>query len=316
MIAAPATSMNGDGMSDEPSRDMIGYGAQPPYAGWPNNARLALNFVVNYEEGAEYGVLNEDGHSETLLSDAGTLAPRLGSRDLNIESGYEYGSRCGLWRILRLFDERDLPFTAYAVGLALEQNPEAAAAIGDAGCDVVSHAWRWIDYHGMTEAEERDHIKRSVETIERLTGARPVGWYTGRPSINTRRLVVEEGGFLYDCDAYNDDLPYWTLVDGAPHLVICHTHDNNDSRFARSPYFSVGDDFFVYIKDAFDWLYAEGAEVPKMMTVALHCRLIGRPGRIGALARFLDYVARRDDAWICQRVEIARHWIANHPYQG
>ncbi len=295
---------------------MIGYGGQPPYAGWPNDARVALNFVVNYEEGAEYNVLNEDGQSETLLSDAGTVAPRLGTRDLNVESGYEYGSRSGLWRILGIFDERQLPFTAYAVGLALEQNPEAAAAIKAAGCDVVSHAWRWIDYHGMAEEEEREHIRRSVETIERLTGARPVGWYTGRPSINTRRLVVEEGGFLYDCDAYNDDLPYWTEVDGEPHLIICHTHDNNDSRFARPPYFTLGEDFFTYIKDAFDWLYTEGAEVPKMMTVALHCRIVGRPGRIGALARFLDYVERLDDVWICQRGEIARHWIANHPYQG
>jgi len=272
--------------------------------------------VVNYEEGAEYCVLNGDAHSETILSDLSTLEPRWGGRELNIESGYEYGSRCGIWRVLRLLEDRGIAFTTYAVGLALEQNPDAAAAIGAANCDVVSHAWRWIDYHDMAEDEERDHIRRCVETIERLTGARPIGWYTGRPSPNTRRLVVEEGGFLYDSDAYNDDLPYWTEVAGQPHLVICHTHDNNDSRFARAQGFTLAEEFFTYIKDAFDWLYAEGAEAPKMMTVAVHCRLIGRPGRIAGLARFLDHVQRQDDVWICRRGEIARHWIANHPHSG
>ena len=302
-------------MTEDHPRDLIGYGAHPPRPEWPEGARLAFNLVVNYEEGAEYSVLNGDPRSESILSDLATVEPRWGERDLNIESGYEYGSRCGLWRVLRLLKARGVAFTTYAVGLALERNPDAAAAIAAANCDVVSHAWRWIDYHGMAEDEEREHIRRSVETIARLTGARPVGWYTGRPSFNTRRLVVEEGGFLYDCDAYNDDLPYWTEVAGRPHLVICHTFDNNDSRFSRAPGFAVAEDFFTYLRDAFDWLYAEGAEAPKMMTAAVHCRLIGRPGRIAGLARFLDHVERHDDVWICRRGEIARHWIARHPYR-
>jgi putative urate catabolism protein len=301
---------------EHPDRDLAGYGARPPQAEWPKGARLAFNLVVNYEEGAEYCVLNGDAHSETILSDLSALEPRWGGRELNIESGYEYGSRCGVWRVLRLLEDRGVAFTTYAVGLALEQNPEAAAAIAAANCDVVSHAWRWIDYHDMTEDEERDHIRRCVETIERLTGTRPIGWYTGRPGPNTLRLVVEEGGFLYDSDAYNDDPPYWTEVAGRPHLVICHTHDNNDSRFARAQGFALAEEFFTYIKDAFDWLYSEGTEAPKMMTVAVHCRLIGRPGRIAGLARFLDHVQRHDDVWICQRGEIARHWTAKHPYPG
>jgi putative urate catabolism protein len=303
-------------MIEGPPRDLIGYGARPPHAAWPGGARLALNLVVNYEEGAEYCLLNGDPHSETILSDLSGLTPRRGGRELNIESAYEYGSRAGLWRILRLLEGRRLPYTVYAVGQALEQNPEAAAAIAAADCDVVSHAWRWIDYQEVPEEEERDHVRRCVAAIERLTGARPVGWYTGRPSLNTRRLVVEDGGFLYDCDAYNDDLPYWTLVAGKPHLVICHTLDNNDSRFSRAQGFDLAEEFFTYIRDGFDWLYAEGAEAPKMMTVAVHCRLIGRPGRIAGLARFLDHVQRHDDVWICQRQAIARHWIAQHPYSG
>ncbi len=299
-----------------PPRDLVGYGRRPPRANWPGRARLALNLVVNYEEGAESCVLNGDAHSETLLSDLSGLDPLEGTRGLNIESCYEYGSRVGVWRILRLMAERALPFTTYAVGQALEQNPEAAAAIAEADCDVVAHGWRWIDYQFVPEAEERDHIRRSVETIARLTGERPVGWYTGRPSLNTRRLVVEEGGFLYDCDAYNEDLPYWTLVDGTPHLVLCHTLDCNDSRFTRAQGFDLGDDFFTYMRDSFDWLHAESAEIPRFMTVAVHCRLIGRPGRIGALARFLDHVQRHDDVWICQRRAVARHWIDHHPFEG
>lgn len=265
--------------------------------------------MLSYEEGAESCVLNGDRQSETILSDLSGLMPRLGERDLNIESSYEYGSRAGVWRILRLFEERGLPFAVHAVGLALEQNPEVAAAIAAADCDVVAHAWRWIDFHGMAEEEERVHIRRSVETIARLTGQRPLGWYTGRPSRNTRRLVVEEGGFHYDCDAYNDYLPYWTLVDGRPYLVICPALDTNDSRFARAQGFDLAKEFFVYVRDAFDWLYAEGAETPKMLAVALHCRLIGQPGRMAGLARFLDHVQRHDDVWICRREAIARHWI-------
>ncbi len=300
---------------DDPPRDLIGYGARPPQVEWPQGARLALNLVLNYEEGAETCVLNGDACSETLLSEMSGLVPRAGARDLNVESNYEYGSRVGFWRILRVFEERALPFTTYAVGLALEQNPEAAAAIREADCDVVAHGWRWIDYHCVGEAEERDHIDACVATIARLTGERPLGWYTGRPSPNTRRLVVEEGGFLYDCDAYNDDLPYWTRVGGKPHLVICHGLDTNDSRFARAQGFDLAEQFFIYMRDAFDTLYAEAAEAPRMLIVAVHGRLIGRPGRIGGLARFLDHAQGHDGVWICRRRDIARHWIAHCPYR-
>jgi putative urate catabolism protein len=303
-------------MSKTGPRDLVGYGRQPPLVQWPGAARVAVNVIVNYEEGAEYCVLNGDSHSETLLADLSGLTPLYGCRDLNVESVYEFGSRIGFWRILRLLEERRLPFTVYAVGQALQGNPEAAAAIREAHCDVVAHGWRWIDYQFIGEAEERDHIRRCVEVISDLTGERPLGWYTGRPSCNTRHLVAEEGGFIYDCDAYNDELPYWTVVNGKPHLVICHTLDCNDSRFTRAQGFNMADEFFVYLKETFDWLYAEGAERPRMMTVATHCRLIGRPGRIASLARFLDYVGKRDKVWICQRGEIARHWIAHHPYSS
>jgi putative urate catabolism protein len=297
---------------DQP-RDLVGYGGQPPHAAWPGGARVALNLVLNYEEGAEYCVLNGDAHSETILSDLSGLVPRQGERDLNIESAYEYGSRVGFWRLLALFQDRGVPFTTYAVGLALEQNPEAAAAIGAADCDLVGHGWRWIDYHGVPVGEERRHIRQTVETIGRLAGRAPAGWYTGRPSLETRRLVVEEGCFLYDSDAYNDDLPYWTRVGGRPHLVICHALDTNDSRFTRAQGFDVAEEFFTYLRDAFDWLYAEGALRPRMMTVGLHGRLIGRPGRIAGLARFLDHVLSHDQVWVAKREEIARHWIAHHP---
>ena len=299
---------------DDLPRDLIGYGAHPPWVAWPGGARLALNLVVNYEEGAEYCILNGDAHSETALSELSGLAPLHGQRHLNIESTYEYGSRVGFWRVLRLLQDRKLPFTTYAVGLALEQNPEAAAALREADCDVVAHGWRWIDYQNVDEAAERDHIRRCVETIARLTGERPLGWYTGRPGPNTRRLVVEEGGFLYDSDAYNDDLPYWTLVEGRPHLVICHALDTNDSRFSRAQGFDLAEQFFTYMRDSFDTLYAESAETPRMMTIAVHGRLIGRPGRIGGLARFLDHAQGHDGVWICQRHEIARHFMAQCPY--
>ncbi len=303
-------------MSAEPPRDLIGYGASPPDPAWPGGARLALNLVVNYEEGAEYCLLNGDDRSETILSELGGLAPLQGARDLNMESNYEYGSRAGFWRVLRLFQERGLPFTTYAVSLALEQNPRAAAAIAAADCDVVAHGWRWIDYREVAEATEREHIARSVATIEHLTGARPLGWYTGRPSANTRRLVVEDGGFLYDSDAYNDELPYWTHVGGRSHLIICHTLDCNDSRFSRAQGFDLAEHFATYMTDTFDTLYAEGARSPKLLTVAVHGRLIGRPGRIAGLARFLDHVARHDKVWVCKRENVARHWIARHPYAG
>jgi len=294
-------------------RDLVGYGARPPKAEWPGGARVAVNFVLNYEEGAEYCVLDGDTHSETVLSDLSGLEPLMGLRHLNIESAYEYGSRVGVWRILELFASRGLPFTLYAVGYALAKNPAVAEAVAAAGHDTVAHGWRWIDYQLMGEAEEREHIRLAIDTIERLMGSRPLGWYTGRPSPNTRRLVVEEGGFLYDCDAYNDDLPYWTRVAGRSHLVIPHALDTNDSRFSRAQGLDHADDFFRYCKDAFDWLYAEGERCPRFLTVSLHCRLIGRPGRIGGLARLLDYVAGHERAWVCRRLEVARHWMTRHP---
>ena len=299
-----------------PDRDLVGYGQHPPNPIWPGAARLALNIVVNYEEGAEYCILNGDTRSETLLSDLSGLEPLYGARHLNIESSYEYGSRVGIWRVLQLLRDRELPFTCYAVGLALQQNPRVAEAIAGSDCDVVAHGWRWIDYQDVPEAVERDHIGRCVETIADLTGNRPLGWYTGRPSPSTRRLVVEEGGFVYDSDAYNDELPYWTQVDGKAHLVICHSLDTNDSRFTRAQGFDLAEQFFAYMRDSFDCLYAEGAEHPKLMTVAVHGRLIGRPGRIAGLTRFLDHVLRHENVWICKRDEIASHWVTNHPYSA
>ena len=295
-------------MGDELQRDLSGYGAEPPQPRWPGNARIALNFVVNYEEGAEYSLLNGDDRPETILSEVAAAPPVLGQRDLNMESMYEYGARAGVWRVLRAFKERGVIPTVYAVGLALQRNPRVAAAIAAAGCDVVAHGWRWIDYAAIDEAQEREHIRQCVELIAAMTGRRPIGWYTGRPSLNTRRLVVEEGGFLYDGDAYADDLPYWITLGRRAHLVVPHSFDNNDSRMARNQDLPTPDLFFQYLRSAFDALYAEGATAPKMMTVSLHCRLIGRPGRIGGLTRFLDYVLTHDRVWLCRREEIARHW--------
>jgi len=303
-------------VAEEVERDLVGYGARPPHPRWPGNARLALNFVVNYEEGAEYSLLNGDDRPETILSEVGAAPPVPGLRDLNMESMYEFGARAGVWRVLAAFRDRGVVPTFYAVGLALERNPAVGEAAAAAGCDVVAHGWRWIDYAPVPEAEERDHIARTVDAIRRITGKRPIGWYTGRPSLNTRRLVVEEGGFLYDGDAYADDLPFWLKVAGKPHLIVPHAFDTNDSRMARNQDLPVGDLFFHYLRDAFDALYREGETSPKMMTVSLHCRLIGRPGRIGGLCRFLDYVTARERVWICRREDIARHWIAHHPAGG
>ncbi len=297
----------------KPGRDFVGYGGRPPDPAWPGGARLAVNLVLNYEEGAEYSLGEGDGIAESVLSDLAAAPPIEGGRNLNIESLYEYGSRVGFWRILELFRERALPFTVNAVGRALELNPRAAAAIAEADADVQSHGWRWIDYHAVPEDVEREHIAQCVETIERLVGAPPLGWYTGRPSPNTRRLVVEHGGFLYDSDAYNDDLPYWTTDYGRPHLILPYSLDCNDSRCARNQGFDHADDFFVFMRDVFDWLYREGEKTPRMMSVGLHCRLIGRPGRIAGLARFLDYLMAHDKVWICKRLEIARHWLEHHP---
>ena len=293
-------------------RDMIGYGAEPPRADWPDGARLALQIVINYEEGAENCILHGDAASEAFLSEIIGAQPLAGARNMNMESIYEYGSRAGFWRLHRLFTERGLPVTIYGVAMALERNPEAAAAMVEADWEIASHGYRWIDYQFFDEASEREHLRTAIEIHTRVTGSRPLGWYTGRGSPNTRRLVVEEGGFLYDADSYADDLPYWVRDYGAPHLVVPYTLDNNDMRFATNQGFNSGDQFFAYLRDAFDTLYAEGEQVPKMMSVGLHCRLTGRPGRTAALARFLDHVQGHDGVWICRRVDIARHWHAHH----
>jgi len=297
-------------------RDLIGYGRRTPDPKWPGGARLALQIVMNYEEGGERSILHGDTESESFLHEVVATEPLPGVRNLNVESVYEYGSRAGFWRLLRMFAARNIKITVYAVAMALERHPEAAAAIVEAGHEVMSHGWRWIDYQYMSEAEERDHMRRAIEILTRLTGSRPLGWYTGRQSPNTRRLVVEEGGFLYDADAYNDDLPYWVTVSGKRHLVIPYTMDTNDMKFGGVQGFNTGEDFYTYLRDAFDVLYAEGATAPKMLSVGLHMRLAGRPGRAAGLERFLDHVLKHDGVWICRRVDIARHWMATHPSQG
>jgi allantoinase len=296
-------------------RDLVGYGRRPPHPRWPGDARLALQIVLNYEEGGERSILHGDPASETFLSEIVGAEAFAGMRHLTMESVYEYGSRAGFWRLMRIFEERRVPVTVFGVAMALERNPEAVAAMVAAGHEIASHGWRWISYQFVDEATERDHIRRAVDTITRLTGQAPLGWYTGRDSPNTRRLIVEHGGFLYDADSYADDLPYWVEVEGRPHLVVPYTLDANDMRFATLAGFSSGDQFLTYLKDSFDLLYAEGESAPKMMSVGLHSRLAGRPGRAAAVARFLDHVLKHERVWICRRVDIARHWIARLPYR-
>lgn len=297
-------------------RDLIGYGRNPPDPNWPGGARVALQFVLNYEEGGESNVLHGDPASETFLSEIVGAPPFVGARHMSMESLYEYGSRAGLWRLLRLFEKRKLPLTVFAVGMAVARNPEALAAMVALGHEIASHGWRWINYHGVDEGIEREHVRLAVEAIRRVTGVAPLGWYTGRTSENTRRLVAEHGGFLYDADSYSDDLPYWEVVGAKPVLIVPYALDTNDMRFATAQGFNSGDQFFSYLKDAFDVLYAEGESAPKMLSIGLHCRLAGRPARIAALARFLDHVQKHDRVWICRRVEIARHWAAHHPFRA
>jgi putative urate catabolism protein len=297
-------------MSAGRSRDLVGYGRTPPDPRWPGDARVALSFVLNYEEGGESTPLEGDAASEAFLHEVVGAPPTVGRRNLNAESMFEYGSRAGFWRVHRVFARHGLPLTVYAVAQALERNPEAAAAMVEAGWEVASHGYRWIDYLEMPEDEERVHVRRAIEIVERVTGSRPVGWYTGRISGNTRRLVVEEGGFLYDSDSYADELPYWVEVDGRDHLVIPYTLDVNDFKFLLVNGFVTADDFFDYARDALEVLVAEGG---RMMSVGLHCRIIGRPGRAKGLDRFLAYLRGRDDVWITTRAEIARHWHATHP---
>jgi putative urate catabolism protein len=296
-------------------RDLRGYGATPPDPRWPGGAKLALSFVVNYEEGGENTVLNGDRGSELYLHEVPGGSPVIGERNRSVESQFDYGARAGVWRIMRLFAQQRFHFTVYGVGRALELNPEVVHAFADGGHEVASHAFRWFDYHGMSEAEEAADIARCVEVIERLTGTRPVGWYTGRFSPRTRRLVARHGGFLYDSDSYDDDLPHYVPVDGKLQLIIPYTLDNNDMKFAVPPGFGDPVGFERHLRDAFDLLLEEGrAGSPKMMSVGLHCRLVGRPGRARALQRFLAHVAKhRDDVWVTTRADIARHWRKEHP---
>jgi len=296
-------------------RDLVGYGPHSPHPRWPQEARVAVQFVLNIEEGAESSVLNGDPRSEAWLHELPGRPACIAERDLSVEGMYEYGSRAGIWRILELFGTRGLPLTAFAVGLALERSPEIADALRAASHEVAGHGYRWLDYREIPEDDERDHIRRTIEVIERLCGKRPVGWYTGRVSQSTRRLLREEGGFLYDSDAYNDDLPYW-LAGSPPHLVIPYTLVNNDARYLLPNGCASGDELFGLLRDAFDLLWEEGERCPKMMSVGLHGRISGHPARAMALKRFLDHVQSHDRVWICRREEIARHWMAEHPAGG
>ncbi|NOX81750.1 MAG: allantoinase PuuE [Alphaproteobacteria bacterium] len=294
-------------------RDLIGYGGHPPDADWPGGARIAVQFVLNYEEGAERCVLNGDSQSEAFLSEIIGAAPFEGARHMSMESIYEYGSRAGVWRVLDLFKSRGLPITLFAVALAAQKNPAVIERALADGHEIASHGLRWIDYKDAPEEMERAHLQEAVEILTKICGSPPLGWYTGRTSENTRWLVAEHGGFLYDADDYSDDLPFWSTQTQSPHLIVPYSLDTNDMRFATQQGFNTAD-FETYLKDAFDVLYREGAEAPKMLSVGLHCRLIGRPARFKALEAFVDYISSFDDVWVCRRVDIARHWRARHPF--
>ena len=308
-------------------RDLVGYGRNPPHAQWPGQARVAVQFVMNYEEGGENATLHGDAGSEQFLSEMFNPAS-YPDRHMSMEGIYEYGSRVGVWRILREFEKRKWPLTVFGVSMALERHPELTAAFDQLGHEIACHGWRWIHYQNLDEATERDHMLKALAIIERLTGQRHgqaqtvhgAGWYTGRDSPNTRRLVVDHGGFVYDSDYYGDDLPFWMKVaktDGqvVPHLVLPYTLDTNDMRFSSAQGFAQAEDFFIYLRDTFDALYAEGADSPKMMSVGMHCRLLGRPGRIVALQKFMDHIERHDRVWVCRRIDVAQHWRKVHPYQ-
>ena len=298
-------------MSKKYPRNMIGYGSKQIKVVWPNNAKLALQIVLNYEEGGENSVLHGDKYSETFLSEIIGAQPIKG-RHINMESFYEYGSRRGFWRLHKLFSERKIPITIFGVAMALERNPEICEAIKNGDYEVASHGWRWIDYQNIKKSVEKKHMQLAIKTIKKIFGKRPLGWYTGRCSPNTRELVFKEGGFLYDSDSYSDDLPYWEYRKNKKQLIVPYTLDNNDMRFATNQGFNSGDQFYTYLKDSFDALYEECKTHPKMMSIGLHCRLIGRPGRIQSLKKFLDYVLKFKDIWICKRIDIAKHWIKNY----
>ncbi len=290
-------------------RDLAGYGSTRPHPRWPGGARIAVQFVLNVEEGGENCVLHGDAGAETFLSEIIGAQPVVGMRHINMESHYEYGSRVGFWRVLRLFADRRLPLTAFAVGMAIERNPAAAEALLHAGHEIATHGYRWIDYQYVPEAREREDMQRAIDVQTRITGSRPLGWYLGRCSPNTRRLVVEEGGFVYDSDSYADELPYYDTSCARPQLIIPYSLETNDMRFVAAQGFNTGEQFFTYLKDSFDQLYVEGAGSPAMMSVGLHARIVGRPGRAAALARFLDYITAQPDVWVARRIDIARHWL-------
>ena len=299
-------------MSEYP-RDMCGYGRNPPEANWPGGARTAVQFVLNYEEGGENCVLHGDSASEAFLSDIVGAEPIEGQRHMNMESLYEYGSRAGFWRLHRLFESHNVPVTVFGVAMALERNPGAVAAMQDAGWEIASHGYRWSDYQHVDIDTERAHLHKAIDIHERVTGTRPLGWYLGRCSPNTHHLVAEEGGFAYNADSYADDLPYWDQVGGVPQLMVPYTLDANDMRFATAQGFNSGKQFYEYLKDSFKVLHAEGG---RMMSVGLHCRLAGRPGRAAAVKKFLDYLAKQDQVWLATRIEIAEHWRTQYPAEA
>jgi len=303
--------MSGQNQSRYP-RDLAGYGRSPPDPRWPGGARVAVQFVINYEEGGERNILHGDASSEAFLSDVLGAEPWPGQRHMNLESMFEYGSRAGFWRLWRIFTERGMPTTVFGVATALARNPDAVAAMREAGWEIASHGLKWIDYKDVEEAEERAHLAEAIRIHKSATGERPLGWYTGRTSVNTLKAVLDEGGFLYSSDSYADDLPYWVNGPKGPHLIIPSTLDANDMRFVNAQGFGNGGEFFAYLKDAFDVLHAEGEHAPKMMSVGLHGRLVGRPGRSAGLMRFLDYIGQHNDVWIARRIDIAQHWHREH----
>lgn len=293
-------------------RDLIGYGRNPPDPRWPGRARVAVQFVVNYEEGGERSILHGDAESEAFLSDVLGAQPWPGQRHMNVESMYEYGSRAGFWRVWRLFAQHKWPATVFGVATALARNPGAVAAMKEQGWEIASHGLKWIDYKDMSEAEERAHMRDAIRIHSEATGERPLGWYTGRSSANTLRAVLDDGGFVYSSDSYADDLPYFVRGPKGPHVIVPYTLDANDMRFINAQGFPSGEEFYTYLRDAFDVLYAEGAEAPKMMSIGLHCRLAGRPGRLAGLKRFMDHVAAHERVWVATRLDIARHWQREH----
>lgn len=302
-------------MSWQPKRDFVGYGPTPPNPQWPNGARLAINFVMNYEEGSEPSIQDGEDHSEHGLTESMGIGAGVKGRDLAAEGMFEYGSRVGFWRLMRLFQERKLPMTVFGCALAIERNPLAARAIRESGFDVCCHGWRWIKHYELSEAEEREHIRKAVASLQKTVGERPLGWYCRYgPSVNTRRLVAEEGGFLYDSDSYADELPFWQTVEGKPHLVVPYSLTNNDGKYAG--WVGTSNDWFEFVRDAFNMLYHEGEKTPKMMNVGLHMRLIGHPSRAVGLERLLDHIKAHPDVWVTRRIDIARHWMKTHPYGG